>query len=132
MSLGEAIAPFLGRLILAWYFLSEAYARAIAWEGTVSLLALQDIPLPPIVHFFTLTVMVLGSLSLLLGARARLGALALFVFIAISNVVMNDFWTLADPIERQVAFDVFARNLAVGGGLLMVMGLGPGRLALEK
>ncbi len=45
---------------------------------------------------------------------------------------MNDFWNIADVIERQSAFDAFARNLAVGGGLMMVMGLGPGRIALER
>ena len=62
MSLGEAIAPFIGRVILAWYFLSEAYARAISRDGTVSLLALQDVPAPALLHFLALTVMVLGSL----------------------------------------------------------------------
>ncbi len=65
MSLGEAIAPFIGRVILAWYFLSEAYARAISWDGTVSLLALQDVPAPALLHFLALTVMVLGSFALL-------------------------------------------------------------------
>ena len=132
MSLGEAIAPFIGRVILAWYFLSEAYARAISRDGTVSLLALQDVPAPALLHFLALTVMVLGSFALLLGFRARLGALGLFAVVIASNVVMNDFWNIADVIERQSAFDAFARNLAVGGGLMMVMGLGPGRIALER
>ena len=86
---------------------------------------------PPVVHFLALTVMVLASIALIVGSRARLGALGLFAFVVVSNIFMNDYWTITDVIERQAAFDVFARNLALGGGLLVLMGLGPGRFALE-
>jgi uncharacterized membrane protein YphA (DoxX/SURF4 family) len=82
-------------------------------------------------HFLTLTVLVLASISLIIGLRARIGALALFAFIAVSNIFMNDYWNIVDAIERQEAAEAFARNLALGGGLLVLMGLGPGRFAIE-
>ena len=131
MSLGEAIAPFVGRVILAWFFLSEAYARTLNWDATITLLGMQGVPEPAITHFVAITVMILGSIALIVGFRARLGALGLFAFVVVSNVYMNDYWNVEDPIERQAALDVFSRNLALGGGLLMVMGLGPGRFAVE-
>ena len=131
MSLGEAIAPFVGRLILAWFFLSEAYVRTVNWDATVTLLGMQDVPSPAVTHFVAVTVLLLGSLSLIAGFRARIGALGLFAFVLVSNMFMNDYWNIEDTIERQAAFDAFSRNLALGGGLLVLMGLGPGRLALE-
>ena len=131
MSLGEAIAPFVGRLLLAWFFLSEAYARTVNWDATVTLLGMQDVPSPAVAHFVAVTVLLLGSISLIVGFRARIGAQGLFTFVLVSNVFMNDYWSNDDVIERQAAFDAFSRSLALGGGLLILMGLGPGRLALE-
>ena len=131
MSMGEAIAPFVGRVILAWFFLAEAYSRTVNWDATMNLLAVEGVPVPPIAHFFALTVLVLASISLIVGLRARIGALALFAFVAVSNIFMNDYWNMADAIERQDAAEAFARNLALGGGLLILMGTGPGRFAVE-
>ena len=131
MSMGEAIAPFVGRVILAWFFLAEAYSRTINWDATVSLLDMEGVPFPPITHFVALTVLVLASISLIIGLRARIGALGLFAFVTVSNIFMNDYWNIADVIERQNAAEAFARNLALGGGLLVLMGLGPGRFAIE-
>jgi putative oxidoreductase len=132
MSFGETVAPALGRAILAWFFLSDAYMRAINWDATIALLAARDLPAPPVLHFVTLMVITLGALALLIGYHARLGALVLFAFLSVSNVFMNDYWNIGDPAQRQAVFDVFARNLAIGGGLLMVMGIGPGRFAIER
>ena len=132
MSFGETIAPFLGRLVLAWYFLSEAYVRAAEWGATVQLLAIKDVPAAPLLHFLTLIVMVLGSLSLFLGFRTRLGALTLFVFTLVANALMHDFWNIANPIERQADYEIFARNVAIAGGLLVLMGVGPGKFAIDN
>jgi uncharacterized membrane protein YphA (DoxX/SURF4 family) len=92
---------------------------------------MEGVPFPPIMHFVALTVLVLASVSLIIGLRARIGALGLFAFVAVSNIFTNDYWNITDVIERQNAAEAFARNLALGGGLLVLMGLGPGRFAIE-
>jgi len=132
MSYGETFAPILGRTILALFFLFEAYHRAANWGATVQLLEFKGVPVPAVMHFVALMVMSLGSLSLLIGYHTRLGALGLFGFVLISNSVMHDYWTLADAAQRQAEFDIFARNLAIAGGLLMVMGMGAGKIAVEN
>jgi putative oxidoreductase len=132
MSFGEAIAPFLGRLLLAWFFLSEAWRYAGDWSGTTTLLAMKDIPAPGILLFVALAAMAIGGLSLLFGLRTRLGALALFAFTMVSTVTVHDYWTLTDAATRQADYDIFARNLAIAGGLLVLMGLGGGKFALDN
>ena len=132
MSFGEVISPMLGRAILACFFLSEAYVRAVDWDGTVTLLALAGVPSPPLALFIAVSSMVLGGLSLLLGFRTRLGALALFAFTVAASVLFYDYWNLANPQARADAYAIFARNIAIAGGLLVLIGMGPGKFALDN
>lgn len=132
MSLGEAIAPFLGRVLLAWFFLSEGYAVVTNWSGTTTLMAMKGLPGPGALLFVALAVMGLGGLSLLVGWKARLGALALFAFTIVVTLLMHDYWAIHEEAARQADYDLFIRNLAVAGGLLMIVGLGAGSFALDN
>lgn len=132
MSYGEQVAPFLGRLILAWYFVSEAYVRGSDWTATVTLLALKNVPEPQFAHFGALIVMVLGAFSLFIGFRTKLGALALFAFTIGANAVMHDYWHITDVLERQADYQLFSRNIAIAGGLLILVGVGPGKFAMDN
>jgi len=78
MSYGESIAPLLGRLVLTWFFLTQVYHYTLDWSGTAILLSMKQVPAAPVVLFLVLLLALLGSLSLLLGFRTRIGALALF------------------------------------------------------
>ncbi|MGQ0742406.1 MAG: DoxX family membrane protein [Alphaproteobacteria bacterium] len=132
MSLAERISPLLGRLALAWFFLSDAYMRASDWSGTVALLNGKNIPVPEIVLFVALSAMVLGGLSLVLGLRTKAGAALLFAFTITSTVLLHDYWTLADAEARQADFQIFIRNVAIAGGLLLLLGIGPGSIAVDN
>ena len=132
MSFSEYISPLVGRLALAWFFLSEVYARAGAWEANVSLMAMKQIPVPPLLFALAILVMILGGLSLLLGFHVRPGAMLLFGFTVISSVLMHDYWHLKDAAARAADYEIFARNIAIAGGLLLVIGLGAGPFALDN
>jgi putative oxidoreductase len=132
MSFGEAIAPLLGRLILAWFFLSEAWRYADDWTGTTTLMAMKDVPAPGILLFIAFAAMIMGGVSVLVGWKTRLGALVLFAFTLVSTIMMHDYWTISDASARQEDYEIFARNLAIAGGLLLLVGLGGGKFALDN
>ena len=132
MSFGESLAPFLGRLVLAWFFLTQAYHYALDWSGTTILLTMKNVPTPPVLLLTALTGIILGSISLLLGFRTRAGALALFAITIAATVTMHDYWHLRVAAARSADFDIFARNIAIAGGLLMLIGMGSGRFAIDK
>jgi putative oxidoreductase len=132
MSFGESIAPFLGRMILAWYFLIWAYRSVVGWSGMVSLYAIKGLPLTEVVLFIGIVAMVLGALALLISFHTRLGAMALFLVVVISATVLHNYWEINDIIQRQADFALFARDIAIAGGLLILVGMGPGRFALES
>ena len=62
MSFSELISPLIGRFALAWFFLSEVYTRAGAWEANVSLMTILNIPAPPLLFALALIVMILGGI----------------------------------------------------------------------
>jgi len=132
MSFSELISPLLGRLALAWFFLSEVYTRASAWDSNIQLMTFANLPAPPLLLTIAIIVMTLGGLSLLFGYHARHGAMLLFGFVAIATVLMHDYWHLKNVAERAADYEVFARDVAIAGGLLMVIGLGAGPFALDN
>jgi putative oxidoreductase len=45
---------------------------------------------------------------------------------------MHDFWRITDPINRAEDFEIFSRNAAIAGGLLLLVGMGPGPVAVDS
>lgn len=131
MSFGESIAPLLGRFVLAWFYLVQAYRYATDWNGTAQLLSLKGLAAAPIFLFVGLAGITLGSISLLLGYRTRVGALALFVITVWATVTMHDYWNLKTLAARAADYDIFARNIAITGGLLALIGMGGGRFGMD-
>jgi putative oxidoreductase len=132
MSFSEQISPLLGRWVLAWFFLSEAWARAANWDATLTLMGMSHISYAPPLLAIALMVMVLGGLSLLLGFQTRHGAMLLFAYTIVVTVMMHAYWTIDDAVARASDYEIFARNLAIAGGLLLLVGMGPGRFGIDN
>lgn len=132
MSISEFISPFLGRMVFAWFFLSEAWSRLSNFEATITLMRMQHIPEAPLLLVVALAAMILGSLSLVLGFQTRHGAVLLFGFTIAASVLFHAWWNLHNEIDRAADYDIFVRNMAIAGGLLLLVGMGPGPLALDS
>jgi len=132
MSISERISPLVGRLALAWFFLGEAWARANDWGATLALLRNAQIPAAPVVLVLALAVMALGGISVALGYHARHGAMLLFGFTIAASILLHAYWQFPDEPTRLAAYALFARNIAIAGGLLLLVGLGPGPFAFDN
>ena len=133
MSFSEVLSPLVGRWFLAWFFLAEVGHYGGDWSGTISLLYFSGVPVAPLILAFALILIILGSLSLIFGFHTRHGALLLFAVTIIATVLMNDYWMLgASDSARQADFELFARNIAIAGGLLLLVGMGPGAFAVDN
>ncbi|MBS0473298.1 MAG: DoxX family protein [Proteobacteria bacterium] len=132
MSFSEYISPLVGRLILAWFFLSGVYSYAGQWDVSVQFMALKGIPAPPLMLALALVAATLGGFSLILGYQTRHGAVLLFAFTLIVSIAMHDFWKIHDVIAREADYQIFARNMAIAGALLFLVGMGPGPVAIDS
>lgn len=132
VSFSEVISPLVGRWVLAWFFVANSVFYAERWNATITLMAMKDIPMAPLVLALGLLVMVLGSIALALGFHARHGALLLFAFTIIASVLMHDYWHIHDVAARAADFEIFARNMAIAGGLLLIVGMGAGPFSIDN
>jgi putative oxidoreductase len=132
MSFSELVSPLVGRFVLAWFFISQAIVYAGTWDATIQLLALRNVPAPPAMLALALMVIAMGSISLALGYHTRYGAMLLFGFTIVTSLVMHDYWNIAKPIDRLADYDLFTRDIAIAGALLVMVGLGPGGFAIDN
>lgn len=133
MSISELLSPLVGRLVFGWFFLTQVAIYGGDWEGTITLMTFQGIPGAAFLLAVTLLVMVMGSLSLILGFHTRYGALILFIVTVLTTVLLHDYWRITDnALARAADFELFACSAAIAGGLLMLIGLGPGPMAIDN
>jgi len=74
----------------------------------------------------------IGGVSLLLGLYARLGALALLVFLVPVSLIMHNFWAFEEGPERMAQMISFMKNVAIAGGVTMVLALGAGPCSIDR
>ena len=126
MSFSETISPFLGRCALSWFFGASAYNIVTNWAQLAQELAAKHVPMPPLVLVLAFVLMVMGTFSLLVGYHTRHGAVLLFGMTIVATVALHDYWHIADPAARRAEFEIFSRDIAICGGLLMMIGMGCG------
>jgi putative oxidoreductase len=132
MSFSEQISPLIGRWVLGWFYLSAAWSAAQHWTATVYLMAMKGLPVPHALLALALMAMILGGLALVLGYHTRHGAMILFGFTVIVTVTMHNFWGLHHGAARAADYQLFARNVAISGALLFLVGMGPGPFAFDN
>ena len=88
----------------------------------VPTIASKGLPLPQVLAAGTVAFLLLGSLSLILGFKARIGALLIILFLVPATLFFH-------PITSDLSG--FLKNLALIGGLMMVIAYGPGLISLD-
>ena len=131
MNHGSAIVALLGRVLLASIFVYSGFGKITAFQGTVGYIAGAGLPMAQVLAVGAIVVEFIGGLALLIGFRARWAALAFVVFLIIITPIFHNFWSApeAQAISQQTNF---IKNIAIIGGMLMVVAFGPGRYSVDK
>lgn len=124
-------AALAGRLLLSAIFIISGVGKIAGFEGTAGAVASKGLPIPQVLAVLTIVVEVVGGIMLAVGFRARLAALALAVFTLLAAFFFHDFWAVAEA-QRRAQFNSFWKNVAITGGMLMVLAFGPGRYSLDR
>lgn len=120
-----------GRVLLSTIFLLSGFGKVTTFGGTVAYAASAGVPAPKLMIAIAAAAELIGGLSLLLGAFARIGAGGLFLFLIPTTIVFHNFWAAPDAQAHLQQFVHFLKNLAIMGGLLMVVAAGPGPLSVD-
>jgi len=105
--------------------------KLFRWSETADQMRAEGMVAVP---FFLLMAVIFelgGGLSVLLGVKARLGALALIVFLVPVTLIFHDFWQY-EGAEQQMQMIHFMKNLSILGGLTLVFAHGAGPWTLDS
>lgn len=130
----EAATALVGRILLSIVFILSGVGKIAAFAPTVQVMHMKGIRAAPFFLFIAIVCEVAGGLSILVGYRARMGALLLFAFLIPVTYIFH-FKTAFDHsmvvVDRGQLYEVL-KNLSIMGGLLMVFCHGAGKWVIGK
>jgi len=124
----------VGRFLLCVIFFSSAVMNKIPhYQDTLDVMNKQHVPYPPVLLPGAIAFLLLGSASIIVGFKTRVGALLLLIFLGLTTYYFHNFWDYADkPEMMQQQMIQFLKNLSMGGAMLYLIGNGPGYWSLDR
>jgi putative oxidoreductase len=122
-------AQLLGRIALGAIFVISSTGKLAAWHGTVGYAASKGVP--EILLAIATALELIGGLSVILGFKARWGAVALLIFLVPVTLVFHNFWAVPAN-EQQMQLVNFLKNLSIAGGALIVFARGAGAFSIDS
>lgn len=132
MSFGENIAPLVGRCMIAALFILSGVNKLQNWDSTTLYMAEHGVSMIQPLLALSVVVELGAGFGLVIGFRTRLMALMLFLFTLTVSFQLHDFWTMGDSDVARLETALFAKNMAIAGGLLMLVGLGAGSWSYDS
>jgi putative oxidoreductase len=118
-----AHAFLFGRLFLAAFFLISAYSKAMAPGETAELM--RNAGIAGAFLWPGVAIEVVGALALAVGWMSRPAAFVLAMMTLLSAMLFHTPFSDANELSH------FAKDVAIAGGLLYVMVMGPGAISLS-
>ena len=122
----------LGRVLLSLIFLLAAVGNKIPhFQDVANVMEHAGVPAPQFMLVGAIAFLLVGSVSVILGYKARIGAGLLFAFLVLATYFFHDFWNMpVAEFENQVAHSL--KNLALGGAMLFIIANGSGAWSLDN
>jgi len=116
----KKVVELIGRIILGLFFFFEAVDNIVYFSDTRATLDAYGISFAPnLLIVLTIIFLILGSVMVIIGYYASIGAMMLFVYWFVFTLIVYSFWN--DPVEdKTLAITYFSRNMALCGGLLIL------------
>jgi putative oxidoreductase len=124
----------IGRILLCTVFLAAAVgytapdvqtlAQTIATKATVA---------PMWVSIGAIIVLAVGSVSVVVGYKARFGALALLMFLVLTTYLFHGFtfWNVVNSQARHNHIIYLVMDLSIMGAMLLIVVNGAGQMSLD-
>lgn len=114
------------RVLLSALFLMSGINKILNPADTQQYMASYGMPLTGLFLMGAIALELAGGLSVLLGYKARWGAIALIIFLIPATLIFHT--NFADQMQTIQ----FMKNLAILGGLLMIVQSGSGDIAIKR
>jgi len=118
----QRILYLAGRILLGLYFIVPGAMKVMNFSGTAEYMAAHGMRFIPFFLVLTIVIQIGGGLSLAVGYRLRTVSFILAGLVLLISLVLHDFWTLADGLQKSHETQNFIKNMAIMAGLLVLAG----------
>jgi putative oxidoreductase len=130
MSGQNDVVSLVGRVLLGLIFLLAGIDKIMGLEGTIKYATGAGVPMPNIAIYAAIVIEVGMGLLLIAGFQTRYASIVLIVFILATIFFFHQYWNMEGPPRGMNRITLF-KNLAIIGGLLMLIVAGPGRYSVD-
>ena len=118
----KAVVDLIGRIFLSFIFIYEGIDSILYFGKTKDLMTEYGINFQQDVLLVgSIVLLMLGGILLLIGYRSSFGSVLLLLYYIPVTLIVHSFWNDADEVTRRMQGILFMKNLAIIGGLLMVV-----------
>jgi len=112
-----------GRLLIVAFFVLVGVRNLSKFhiEDHIKRLTLSGMPMPAAAFWIGSVIEFVGCALLLLNWYPAVGVLLLIVFTVLATALLLRFWQMDDPMKRIGMQNGFLANIAVLGGLLLLL-----------
>jgi putative oxidoreductase len=127
----QNLGALVGRVLLALIFLGSGFDKIAHQDATLGYMNSAHLPAAQLLLWASVVIEIGAGLALVLGWKARWGAAALFLWMIPVTAVFHNPWA-GDPSQAQMQMIHLMKNLAIIGGLLMLLAFGPGGWSVDR
>jgi putative oxidoreductase len=122
----------LGRLLLCTIFVLSAVGNKIPHFNDVAhIMESVGIPAPQLMLGGAIVFLLVGSVSVIVGYQARIGAVLLLIFLVLASYYFHAFWNLEGQAQQEQMIQ-FMKNLSIMGAMLFLVANGAGTMSVDS
>ncbi len=122
----QHILNLFGRIFIAAIFLVSGIGKIFDMQGTREYMMAYGMPAVTFFLICAIILEILGALLLLLGCGSRFGALLLIIFLIPTTLIFHI------NFGEQLQVIMFLKNLAILGGLFVILAHGSGTIGIDR
>jgi putative oxidoreductase len=128
----RGLLALAGRILIVAVFLMSAVANKILhFHDVLAVMRAHNVPYAEFLLPGAIIVLIVGSLCVLLGYKARFGAFLLLLFLVAATYYFHNFWDMTNPDQQREQMVHFLKNASMMGTMLFIMAVGAGPFSCD-
>ncbi|HEY6843674.1 MAG TPA: DoxX family protein [Thermoanaerobaculia bacterium] len=117
------VAFLIGRIVVAIYYISAGLRHFTHLKMMAPYAASKGVPAASVAVPFSGALLVAGGALIGLGFYPAIGAICILVFLLPTSVMMHNFWSVQDPMQKMGEMVNFTKNVGLMGYTLMILAI---------
>ncbi len=110
----------IGRILFSLIFIMSSMGHLLKNKQMAEYAKYKKVPMASFMVYLTGLMILLGSVSVILGTYADLGVLLLVIFLIPTAFIMHGFWRETDPSVKMNEQAAFLKDLGLAGASLIL------------